>query len=129
MGGGRTFATQALRAALWLMVAGVVVQVFLAGLFIFGEPDARDAHEGVGWTVHTVGLIALILAIIGPRTRELMLGTLALVVLNTVQIILSTSETAAVAALHPTLALAVLGLAAWLALRTGTARAPARATS
>ena len=121
--GGRRIVTQILRVILWLMVAGVVVQVFLAGLFVFGEQEARETHEGVGWTVHTAGMLALILALIGPRTKELMLGTLGLVVLNTGQIMLSTADTAALAALHPTLALAVLALAAWLALR---ATAPAR---
>jgi len=118
--GGRGVVTQILRGILWLMVVGVVVQVFLAGLFNFGEPGARETHEGVGWTVHTAGMVALLLAVVGPRTKELMLGTLSLVVLNTVQILLSTVGTAAVAALHPTLGLAVLALAAWLALRVST---------
>ena len=118
--GARGVLTHVLRGVLWLVVAGVVVQVFLAGLFNFGETSARETHEGVGWTVHTVGMAALLLAVIGPRTKELMLGTLGLVVLNTVQIMLSTVDTAAVAALHPTLALAVLALAAFLALRAST---------
>jgi hypothetical protein len=119
--GGRGLATQALRGALWIVVVGVVVQVFLAGLFNFGDTGARETHEGVGWSVHTIGLVALVLALLGPRTKEL---TLALVVLNTVQIVLSSADTAAVAALHPTLGLAVLALAAWLAVRVG---APATA--
>ena len=113
----RRVLTQILRVVLWLVVAGVVVQVFLAGLFNFGEQSARETHEGVGWTVHTAGLLALILAVAGPRTKAIVLGTLGLVVLNTVQIGLSNADTAAVAALHPTLGLAVLALAAWLALR------------
>lgn len=122
--GARGVLTRMLRGMLWLVVVGVIVQVFLAGLFNFGETSARETHEGVGWTVHTAGMLALLLAVIGPRTKELMLGTLGLVVLNTVQIMLSTADTAAVAALHPTLGLAVLALAAWLALRAshGTSR-------
>ena len=118
--GARGVVTQVLRGALWIMVVGVVLQVFLAGLFNFGEPDARETHEGVGWTVHTVGMVALVLAVVGPRTKELMLGTFGLVVLNTGQILLSTAESSPVAALHPTLGLAVLALAAWLALRAST---------
>src|SRR3712207_1986563 len=119
LAGARGVVTEILRGALWLMAAGVVVQVFLAGLLVFGDAGARETHVGVGWSVHTLGMVALLLAVAGPRTRELMLGTLALVVLNTVQILLSNAEGAAVAALHPTLALAVLALAAWLALRAG----------
>ncbi len=115
--GARGGVTQLLRGLLWLMVAGIVVQVFLAGLFNFGESGARETHEGVGWIVHTIGVVALVLAIVGPRTKEAMFGLLALVVLNTVQIMLSGVDSAAVAALHPTLALAVLALTLWLALR------------
>ena len=117
LSGARRGLTQLLRGLLWLMVAGIVVQVFLAGLFNFGEADARETHEGVGWIVHTIGMVAFLLAILGPRTKELMLGTLGLVVLNTGQIMLSQADTSAVAAFHPTLALAVLALTIWLALR------------
>lgn len=105
--------TTATRIAFLAVAIGVVVQVFLAGLAIFGT-DGFDSHKNVGWIVHTISMLALVLAIAGPRTREAMVGALVLVVLNTVQILLSTSDTAAVAALHPTLALAVLGYALWL---------------
>jgi hypothetical protein len=115
--------TRILQLALWLMVAGVVVQFFLAGLFNFGEAGARDTHEGVGWGVHTLGMVALLLSIAGPRSKPLMLGMLGLVVLNTIQILLSQVDTAAVAALHPVLGLAVLGGAITLASRTGRALA------
>ena len=121
MSAARRTLTQILRLALWLMVAGAVVQFFLAGLFNFGDNDARDTHEGVGWMVHTLGMLALLLSIAGPRTKLLMLGTLGLVVLNTIQILLSQVDTAAVAALHPVLGLAVLGGAVSLAIRVGRA--------
>lgn len=106
-----------MRWVLLLMAAGVVVQVFLAGLGIFGG-GGFDRHVDVGWTVHTIGLLAFILALIGPRTRTAVVGTLGLVVLNTVQIMLSGAEAPGIAALHPTLALAVLALALWLARAT-----------
>lgn len=57
------------------------------------------------------------MAIAGPRTAVAIGGAVALTVLNTIQILLSSSDTAAVAVLHPTLALAVLALAAWLVLQ------------
>jgi hypothetical protein len=116
--------TKILRGLLWLMAAGIVVQVFLAGLFNFGDPDARDTHESVGWMVHTVGMVALLLAIAGPRTRIAVLGTLGLVVLNTVQILLSNADTSGVAALHPTLGLAVLATVLVLAVRIGHEERP-----
>jgi len=110
----------AFRIAMALIVVGVVTQVYLAGLGLFGT-DGFGTHEDFGWMVHTVGLVGLVLAIIGPRTKLTMLGALGLVVLNTVQIMLSQADSAGLAALHPTLGLAVLGLAAWLAFVT---RAP-----
>lgn len=112
--------TTATRIAFLAVAAGVVVQVFLAGLAIFGT-DGFDTHKGVGWMVHTISLLALLLAIAGPRTREAMIGALVLAVLNTVQILVSTADGAAVAALHPTLALAVLGYALWLSRAVGPA--------
>jgi hypothetical protein len=111
----------AFRVAMALVVVGVITQVYLAGLGLFGT-DGFGTHEDFGWMVHTIGLIGLVLAIIGPRTKVTMLGALALVVLNTVQIMLSQADSAGVAALHPTLGIAVLGLAAWLVFVT---RAPA----
>ena len=126
MTGPRAVITRMLRGLLWLIAAGIVVQFFLAGLFNFGEPDARDTHESVGWMVHTAGMVALLLAIAGPRTRWAILGTVGLVVLNTVQIMLSTSDTSGVAALHPTLGLAVLATVLLLAVRIRPGE-PARA--
>ena len=110
---GLTFATC---AAFALVATGVVVQVFLAGLALFGG-EGFATHESTGWIVHTVGMVAVPLAIAGPRTALAIGGAIALTVLNTIQILLSSSDTAAVAALHPTLALAVLALAAWLVLQ------------
>jgi len=102
-----------------LMVVAILVQVYLAGLGLFGT-DGFGTHEDFGWMVHTLGMVAFVLAIIGPRTKVTMLGALGLVVLNTVQIMLSEADAAGLAALHPTLALAVLGMAAWLVVVSGT---------
>ena len=103
----------AFRVAMALMAVGVLVQVYLAGLGLFGT-DGFGTHQDVGWMIHTIGMIAVLFAIIGPRTKVTILGALGLTVLNTAQIMLSQADAAGLAALHPTLALAVLGLAAWL---------------
>jgi hypothetical protein len=109
----------AFRVSMALMVVGVLAQVYLAGLGLFGT-EGFGTHEDFGWIVHTIGMVAVLLAIIGPRTKVTILGALGLTVLNTAQIMLSQSDTAGLAALHPTLALAVLGVAAWLVVVTGT---------
>ena len=108
-----------------LMVVGVLVQVYLAGLGLFGT-EGFGTHEDFGWIVHTIGMVAVVLAIIGPRTKVTILGALGLFVLHTGQIQLSQVDSAGVAALHPTLALAVLALAAWLVWVTGTRAEVAR---
>jgi hypothetical protein len=115
----RRAATTAEYALLMAFLTGVVVQFFLAGLGVFGE--GFETHVDVGWIVHTLGVVILLLSILGPRTAVDMGAALGLVALNTVQILLSGADAAGVAALHPTLALAVLFLALWMVRRLGTA--------
>ena len=116
-----------------LIAVGVVVQVFLAGLGVFGA-ESFDAHVGFGWMIHTAAILLFILALIGPRTGRAIGISFALLVLMTVQIMLvgARDDTAWVAALDPTLALFVLGLALHIGMpafsrgRAGPAPRPAR---
>ena len=95
-----------------LITVGVIVQVFLAGLGIFGA-ESFSAHESFGWMLHTAAILLFILALIGPRTRAAIGMSFGLLVLMTVQIMLvgARDDTPWVAAFHPVLALFVLGLA------------------
>ena len=100
-------------AAIALLIAvGVIVQVFLAGLGVFGA-ESFDAHEGFGWMLHTAAIVVFLLALLGPRTRRAIGLSFGLLVLMTIQIaFVNTREDAPyVAALHPVFALLVLGLA------------------
>ena len=95
-----------------LIAFGVVVQVFLAGLGIFGA-ESFDAHESFGWILHTAAIVVFLLALLGPRTgRTIGLG-FGLLGLMTIQIFFvgARDDTPYVAALHPVFALLVLGLA------------------
>ena len=108
----RSGATTAYYAVALLIAVGVVVQVFLAGLGIFGA-ESFDAHEGFGWILHTAAILLFLLALLGPRTgRTIGLG-FGLLALMTIQIMFvnARDDTPYLAALHPTLALFVLGLA------------------
>ena len=99
--------------ALGLLIAvGVVVQVFLAGLGIFGA-ESFDAHEEFGGIVHGLTILVFLLAIAGPRTARTIGMGFALAVLVTIQIALvgARDDAPGVAALHPVLALFALGLA------------------
>jgi hypothetical protein len=112
----RRAATTALGALALLLTAAIVLQVFFAGLGIFGT-EGFDTHTGFGWILHTVAVVMLVLAVVGPRTGRDIGMAAALVVLMTVQIMLSNADAAGLAALHPTLALFVLGLAGHMASR------------
>jgi mercuric ion transport protein len=116
-----------------LIAVCIVVQVFLAGLGIFGA-ESFEAHEGFGWMIHTAAILLFILALIGPRTGRAIGISFALLALMTVQIMLvgARDDTPWVAAFHPTLALFVLGLALYIGMpavsrrRGGRAPRPAR---
>src|SRR5215211_3441653 len=109
-------------ALLW--AALVVLQVFFAGLGIFGA-ESFATHRNFGNILHSLTAILLILAIVGPRTGRDIGMAVGLVVLVTVQIVLVSARDDApgVAALHPVLA---LGLAAHMGMHAlrGGRRAP-----
>jgi hypothetical protein len=95
-----------------LIAIGIVVQVFLAGLGIFGA-ESFDAHEGFGWSLHTASILVFLLALAGPRTARTIGMGFALPALLTIQISLVSlrDDAPGLAALHPVLALFALGLA------------------
>ena len=102
----------------WLALALGVLQFFLAGLGIFGA-SSFSAHEGVGYTFHTIAVVVFLLALAGPRTgRDIGLGAL-FAVLATLQIYLPElrGDAPELAAVHPLLALLLLGLAAHIGRR------------
>ena len=129
----RAGATTAYHGLALLIAAGIVVQVFLAGLGIFGA-ESFSAHTGFGWILHTASIVVFLLARLGPRTgRALGLG-FGLFALLTVQVMLvgARDDAPYLAALHPVLALFALGLAFHIGMplvsrrRAGSAPRPAR---
>jgi hypothetical protein len=102
-------------ALLW--AAAVVLQVFFAGLGIFGASSYKT-HTDFGGILHGFTALLLILAIIGPRTGRDIGMAAGLVILVTVQIGLvgARDDAPGLAALHPVLALFALGLAVHMGL-------------
>jgi cytochrome b561 len=100
-----------------LIAAGAVVQFFLAGVGVFGA-GSFEAHKTLGFSLHTASIVVLLAAIVGPRTREAILMSIAFVVVFTIQVSLpgARDDSPWLAAFHPVLGLAVLGLA----VRIGT---------
>ena len=63
----RDGATKAYHGLALLIAIGIVVQVFLAGLGVFGA-ESFKAHESFGWMLHTAAIVVFVLALLGPRT-------------------------------------------------------------
>jgi hypothetical protein len=120
---GRRFGAVRRGAALMHLVLAVLisvavcVQVYLIGAYIFGAGEgALDAHISVGWSTHTAEMVLFIAALAAWLPKTDLLLSFALVVIGTVQVMLAFSVEW-VGALHPLLALIVLGTAATLAHR------------
>lgn len=110
----------------WLFVGIVTLQVFFAGLGLFGT-GGMDLHMGFGYLIPLVVLavpIAALAARVGARTLWLSGG---LLLLTWVQVTLpyARNDLPAIAALHPVNALLIFWLALTIARRaTALARAP-----
>jgi len=99
------------------VVAGVFVQVYLIGAYIFGAGQgALDAHKSAGWTVHGLEMLVFLAALVAWLPWVDLVLSLLLAVIGTAQVALA-SEHRWVGGLHPLLALVVVGLAALLAWR------------
>ena len=103
----------------WLWVAGVVLQVGLAGVGLFGVAG-MDLHVGFGYTLPYVPMVMMVLVLVARPGRRLVLLTLALLIMGTfVQPILPLlrSSVPLAAALHPPNALLVFWLGIVVARR------------
>lgn len=94
----------------WLFVAGVIVQVFLAGLGVFDDPATFQIHATWGFTLEILPLALLVLAIggrLGRRPVIYAVGLFGMFMLQSVFIGLR-ADLPAVAALHPVNGFAIL---------------------
>jgi cytochrome b561 len=100
----RTYARYGFVVAVWLFVACAVVQVFLAGLGVFGLPPGDfSAHRDWGYTFGYLVLVILILALVGRLPRRMVGMSALLLVLFFLQSVLVAvrADYPAFAALHP----------------------------
>jgi hypothetical protein len=110
-------ARQLYLALVWLYLVGILVQVFLAGMGLFGAARDFQAHIGLGWLLHLVPILLLVAAAVAKVGPRLIWWTVALLVVQFIQPILALARFDApmVAAFHPVLALVIF----WLALTIG----------
>lgn len=116
----------------WLFLAGLVFQVFLIGLGLFGDPANRATHATFGWILHLSPLLVLPFAVLSRAGREHWLWALALAVVVFLVPIFATmrSSSAVLAALHPVSALLAFAIAAVVAYNSWRAwRAPLPGTT
>jgi hypothetical protein len=89
--------------AAWLLVVGLLVQVFLAGMGIFDDASAFATHRDFGHLLEILPVILLLTAIVAGYGRWRALagaGLLALLFLQTI-LVLQRDSAPLVAALHP----------------------------
>jgi hypothetical protein len=106
------------RGAAWLHLAlalaiafGVFLQVYLIGAYIFGAgSDALDAHTTVGFSVHGLEVLLLLVALVAWLPRADVGLSLLMALLGTTQIALADAH-GWTGGLHPLGALLVLVLA------------------
>ena len=53
----RSVARTAHLVVAWLLVAGLIVQVFLAGLGVFRDPASFETHKDFGYTLELLPLV------------------------------------------------------------------------
>lgn len=112
----------ALAALCWLFAAGVLAQVYLAGLAVFGDPLRWPDHVALG---HLLGPLAVAVAIAAPFAglpRRVLAAAVALPVLFGFQYLFAGIGRGPVAALHATNALVLFAVA--LAIGVAARRAP-----
>jgi hypothetical protein len=111
------YARVAYRGVIWLFVACVVGQVFLAGVGVFVGGDAFELHRTFGYTFFWLALLLPLLAWagrLGRRTILLGFAVTVLFILQSVFVALRT-DMPYLAALHPVNALAIFWLSFSLA--------------
>jgi hypothetical protein len=97
-----------------LVLAGIIAQPFLIGLFFFGAVRNPDLHTAVGYSLFEFGIpLLLITALLARLPKQELLFTLLLMVDIFVQILLVNLRdvSSVIAALHPLNAFALLLIA------------------
>jgi hypothetical protein len=99
---GPAWARTGFLVVVWLLVAGTVVQVFLAGLGVFAGGANFAVHRDFGYMLGLVPIPLFVLSLVGRLPRALVLASVFLFVLFILQSVFVAfrSSTPAVAALH-----------------------------
>jgi mercuric ion transport protein len=116
--GLRSFARTAYLVVVWVFVACLVVQFFLAGLGVFAGYQNFLTHRDFGYLFGLLVLPVVIFAALARLPRRFILLSLLILVLFAMQSVLILFRTDApwVAALHPLNGVLILLIAIWLGI-------------
>jgi hypothetical protein len=130
---GRSIARTAYPVVAGLFVACAVIQVFLAGLGVFDDPNAFITHRNFGYLFGWLTLVLLIVALVGRMPRRFVgLAVLILVLFSLQSVFVALrADMPAIAALHPLNGFLILGVATYTAWTSWKVRsqAPAQAAA
>lgn len=116
----------------WLLVAGLMTQIFLAGLGVFKGPESFATHRDFGYILEILPIILLVVGLVaglGRRAALITAGIFGLFLLQSVFVVLR-ADAPEVAALHPvngfliTFLSIVLARDAWIARRAARQAGP-----
>jgi hypothetical protein len=127
---GRSIARTAYPLVAGLFVACAVIQVFLAGLGVFDDPNAFVTHRNFGYLFGWLTLVLLVIALVGRMPRRYVgLAVLILVLFALQSVFVALREDMpALAALHPLNGFLILGTATYTAWMSWKARSEADAS-
>lgn len=108
-------AAQTALALAWLITASVAIQVFLAGLALFDSASRWTDHRTFGMMIGPMMFLLVLAVLLARPTRSLVIRSIALLALYLVQINLPDASPGWIAALHPLVGFAILGLPMGLA--------------
>jgi hypothetical protein len=120
----RSFARTAYPVVAGLFVACAVIQVFLAGLGVFDDPNAFITHRNFGYLFGWLTLVLLVISLVGRMPRRYVgLAVLILVLFSLQSVFVALrQDMPAVAALHPLNGFLILGVATYTAWTSSNAR-------
>jgi Family of unknown function (DUF6220) len=114
----------------WLLVVGLVAQIFLAGLGVFAGASNFATHRDLGYLLQAFPFFMAITAWVGKLGRRHILLAVVIFALFFVQSLLLVARESipAIAALHPVNGFLIAWLAVWVGRDAWARRADARAT-
>jgi hypothetical protein len=101
----------------WLLVAGLLVQVFLAGMGVFDGAPSFATHRDWGYTLTLLPVVLIVTGLVGGFGRAQVVAAAVMLgqfILQSV-LVLQRESSPAIAALHPVNGFLILLIAIWLA--------------